>query len=354
MRGPRGDRSRQMVESLDALPRVVPSPGFRPVHAKGVCLEGTFTATAGARELTRAAHMQGKPIRVTVRFSNASAFPRSSDDARTPDGSGEPRGMAVKFHLPGGESTDLIAMSTPFFPVGTVEDFLEIVRVQIPDPTTGKMDPVAVGKFFGAHPESARWGKLLKDTPLPVSFARIAYFPIHAFRFTNTNGKETFARYSWQPQAGVFPLSKAEEKALGPNELFDELRARLDAGPVVFTLHLQLAGAGDDVNNPTKEWPADRPSVMAGTLKITGMIADQGRGCESLSFNPMRLVDGIAPSGDPILAARGGAYGLSAARRVRMARGRPSSSSTSRSGARKPSSRKTPARRSVKKTKRRH
>src|SRR5262245_34275816 len=174
MLGPRGDRCQQMVEALDALPRVVPSPGFRPVHAKGVCLEGTFTATAGARELTRAAHMQGKPIRVTVRFSNASAFPRSSDDARTPDGSGEPRGMAVKFHLLGGESTDLIAMSTPFFPVGTVEDFLEIVRVQIPDPTTGKMDPVAVGKFFGTHPESARWGKLLKDTPLPVSFARIA------------------------------------------------------------------------------------------------------------------------------------------------------------------------------------
>src|SRR5262245_3689626 len=137
MSSSREDRDRQMVESLEALPRVVPSPGFRPVHAKGVCLEGTFTATAGARELTRAAHMQGKPIRTTVRFSNANAFPRSSDDTRMPDGSGEPRGMAVKFHPPGGETTDLIAMSTPFFPVGTVDDFLEIVRVQTPDPATG-------------------------------------------------------------------------------------------------------------------------------------------------------------------------------------------------------------------------
>ena len=36
----------------------------------------------------------------------------------------------------------------------------------------------------------------------------------------------------------MFPLSKAEEKALGPNELFDKLRARLDAGPVVFSSRL--------------------------------------------------------------------------------------------------------------------
>lgn len=37
-------------------------PGYRPVHAKGIICEGTFNASAEARALTRAPHMQGSQV----------------------------------------------------------------------------------------------------------------------------------------------------------------------------------------------------------------------------------------------------------------------------------------------------
>ena len=46
--------------------------GYRAVHAKGRIYRGRFTATPAAAELTRAAHMQGSPVDVTVRLSNGS------------------------------------------------------------------------------------------------------------------------------------------------------------------------------------------------------------------------------------------------------------------------------------------
>ncbi len=56
---------------VDTVARVLGSqPGCRVTHEDGILLTGTFTATPQARELTRAAHMQGDPVRVTVRFSN--------------------------------------------------------------------------------------------------------------------------------------------------------------------------------------------------------------------------------------------------------------------------------------------
>src|SRR5258708_7362613 len=81
-----------------------PHPGFRTVHAKGIVCTGTFTATAQARQVTRAGHLQGQAVTVTVRFSN------SSGDPNIHDGVPNARGMAVKFHLPGGGHTDLLGL----------------------------------------------------------------------------------------------------------------------------------------------------------------------------------------------------------------------------------------------------
>ena len=63
---------------VDTVARVLGSqPGRRVTHEDGILLTGTFTATPRARELTRAAHMQGDPVRVTVRFSNGFPGPSS-------------------------------------------------------------------------------------------------------------------------------------------------------------------------------------------------------------------------------------------------------------------------------------
>lgn len=97
-------------------------PGHRLSHPKGILLAGTFTATPRAGELTTAAHMQGAPVPVTVRFSNASTDPNSHDA-----GVGEPRGMSVKFTLPDGSKTDVIWQSWPVI-VRTPAEFLEFMR----------------------------------------------------------------------------------------------------------------------------------------------------------------------------------------------------------------------------------
>src|SRR5688500_13685916 len=106
--------------------------GLRAVHATGTCCAATFTATPGAAALTRAPHMQGTPVRRTVRFSNGSGGPAAHDAGR------EPRGMAIKFHLDERRSTAIVAINNPVFIVRTPEEVLEFLRLRKPDPETGQ------------------------------------------------------------------------------------------------------------------------------------------------------------------------------------------------------------------------
>ena len=132
-------------EIVDAIQAVNSGPhaGHRAVHAKGTVCSGTFTSTPEASRLSRAAHLQGDPVDATVRFSNASGNP-STSDAHVLAG----RGMAVKFHLPDGEATDIVSVPLVVFFVRTPEDFLEFTRARIPDPETGQPDPEKLSAFL--------------------------------------------------------------------------------------------------------------------------------------------------------------------------------------------------------------
>src|SRR5215469_6527941 len=50
-------------------------PGFRANHAKGAVFEGTFTPTAAAKGLSKAAHLAGPAVPIVVRFSNGGGLP---------------------------------------------------------------------------------------------------------------------------------------------------------------------------------------------------------------------------------------------------------------------------------------
>src|SRR5215210_2417505 len=111
-------------EAVDAMNEVTGRhPGFRAAHAKGTLWSGTFTATPEAARLTRAAHMQGDPVRATVRFSNGGGNPGIPDYAK------EGRGLAVKLYLADGSKTDTVSLSVPCFFARTPEDFLEFTRL---------------------------------------------------------------------------------------------------------------------------------------------------------------------------------------------------------------------------------
>ncbi len=97
-------------------------PGFRVNHAKGVVAEGSFVATPAASTLSRAALFDGSRIPVTVRFSNDGGFPTIPDGTR-----GNPKGVAIKFRVPGGTDVDMVILGMKFFPVATGEQFRDLL-----------------------------------------------------------------------------------------------------------------------------------------------------------------------------------------------------------------------------------
>jgi catalase len=297
-----------MVDALNELHGV--HPGHRAVHAKGLCCEATFTARAAAAELTRAVHMQGSTVPATVRFSNGSGSLTRHDGAR--DG----RGMATKFHLPEGNTTDIVALTLPVFFVRTPEDFLAFTRAQRPDPDTGKPDLARIEEFVATHPETQlALGFSMFASP-PASYSQCRYFGIHAFKWINADGVERFVRYRWEPETGEATITEEESRARERNYLRDELTERLGQGPIAFTLYVQLAQDEDDPTDPTTMWPDEREAVRAGRLEITGFVSDQDAGCEALIFDPTRVIDGIECSDDRILHARPKAYSVSYERRT--------------------------------------
>jgi catalase len=277
--------------------------GARALHAKGRVCTAKFTATPEAARLTRAAHMQGDPVEARVRVSNGSGEPDSRD--WEPD----VRGLATKFHLPDGSRTDISAQSVPGFPVKRPEDFVELVKATQPGLVGLRKMPVFVARHPRILSGMRASGRGLKP---PASYATCTYYAIHAYKWIDASGGERWVRYRWLPDAGDERIGVRDAKSRGRDYLQKEIEDRLSRGPARFTLELEIAGEGDDPDDPTKNWPEDGERVAAGTLELTG-LADGG---DELVFDPMRLTDGIEPSGDPILNDRPSAYSESVERRM--------------------------------------
>ena len=122
-----------------------------------------------------------------------------------------------------------------------------------------------------------------------------------------------------RPRPAWRTLEREEAKAKGRDYLRGELEARLAKGPVAFTLEVEIAEEGDDVDDPTQAWPAGRSRVVAGRLELTAISADQEGECERQVFDPTRVTDGIELSADPILNFRPLAYDVSIRRRLKLA-----------------------------------
>ena len=281
-------------------------PGYRALHAKGRFYKATFTATPEAAALTRAQHMQGQPVPAMVRLSNGSGRPDSKD--YVPD----VRGMAVSFELPDGSRTDLLGQTAPNFPIDTPEGFVDVVKANVPGIARLWKFPVALAKNPAAIPGLP--GNLRALEP-PRSYVTRSYYPIHAFKWVNSDGDEQYVRYVWEPEGGEETISNSEAKELGPDYLQEEMVERLRRGPARFRLMLQLAQPGDQTDDPRKKWPEDRKRVLGGLLEITELIPDPEQGGDIVVFDPMRLTDGIEPSDDRVLEYRPRAYSVSAERR---------------------------------------
>jgi catalase len=300
-------------EIVDALNAVNGShAGHRAVHAKGTVCTGTFTPTPEAAKLSRAGHLQGDPVEATIRFSNASGDPHTSDTNPIAG-----RGMAVKFHLPDGEATDIVSVPLVVFMVSNPEDFLELTRSRIPDPETGQPDPDKLGAFLAEHPETGI--ALQKGFPKlapTTSYVTSEYRALHSFCLVDADGGKHWGRYSWESEDGVEYLTDEQREAADRNYLQEEIRERLAEGNANFTLEFTLANGDDPLDDPTVEWVGEREVVELGELEVLEVVDDPETPDNPLVFDPMRLTDGIEPSGDKILAARPKAYSVSIERRT--------------------------------------
>ena len=284
------------------------NPGFRPAHAKGLLLSGTFTPAAGATELTRAPHITRPSTPVVARFSDSTGIPLIPDN----DPNANPRGLAVRFMLAEHVHTDIVAHSTDGFPTHTGDEFLEFLRaLATSDPANLKGSPLEA--FLGSHPAALAFVQAPK--PAPSSFARESYYGVTAMRFTNQQGKSRYGRYRILPAAGNEHLDDATTKAKSPNYLFDELPQRLAKGPITFQIVVQLAEDGDTVDNATIHWPESRPLKEFGTLTLTAVEPDNAAEQKSIIFDPIPRLDGIEPSDDPLLELRAAIYLISGRRR---------------------------------------
>ena len=280
-----------------------PHPGFRPVHAKGVLLTGTFTPSSEAASLTRAAHATRPSTPVTVRLSDFTGIPLIPDN----DENADPRGFAVRFHLAEHVHTDIVAHSANGFPATTGQEFLEFLR------GVTQHDKAKVMEFVGSHPKALAFVQLVGK--FPSSFARDSYFALTAMKFTNKDGVSRFGRYTFVPEAGEEHLDADAAKAKSATYLFDDLAERIAKGPIKFKLTVQVAEDGDEVNDATVHWPAERKVVELGTLTLTDRVANDAHEQKTIIFDPIPRLDGIEPSDDPLLELRAASYLISGRRR---------------------------------------
>ena len=283
------------------------NPGFRPVHAKGLLLSGTFTPAASAKDLTRAPHITRPSTPVVVRFSDSTGIPLIPDN----DPNATPRGFAIRFQLTEHVHTDIIAHSTDGFPAHTGDEFFEFLRaIATSDPANLKGSPLEA--FLGSHPAALAF---VQPRPAPASFARESYFGITAMRFINPQGKSRYGRYRILPAAGNDFLDDAAAKTKSPNYLFDELPERLAKGPITFRIVAQLAEDGDTVDDATIHWPESRTLADFGTFTLNAVVPDDAAQQKQIIFDPIPRVDGIEPSDDPLLELRAAIYLISGRRR---------------------------------------
>jgi catalase len=279
-----------------------PHPGFRPAHAKGLMLSGTFKPAPGAASLTTAPHIQRESTPVTARFSNSTGLPQIPDSK--PDAN--PRGLAIRFNLADHVHTDIVSHSTDGFPTRDGHEFLDFLRsAAASGPEVPSPKPIE--NFLASHPAALRFVQTPK--PFPSSLARDTYFGVTAFKFTNAAGETRYGRYRIIPEAGNDYISA--DDIVRENHHYEELEHRVKQSPIRFKIYVQIAAPGDVTDDATIHWPEDRELIELGTLELTSLLPDSLVQQKHIIFDPIPRVDGIEPSADPLLELRAAIYLLS-------------------------------------------
>jgi catalase len=280
--------------------------GFRRNHAKGLSATGTFVSSGAAAAICRAAVFRRGSVPLIGRFSLSGGLPDQADKLDTV------RGLGLLFDGPDGQQWRTAMINLPVFPDSTPQGFYERLLASQPLSGTGKPDPQQMAAFLQRHPETTAAMRLIKQAPPSAGFADSTFCALNAFRFTSGAGATVPVRWSAIPQQGVDVTASPPAK----DYLFDALIRTLARTPVSWRLLLTVGEPGDPTNDATKPWPEARRTVDAGTITISAVQTEEAGNARDLNFDPLVLPDGIAPSDDPLLAARSAVYARSFTRRA--------------------------------------
>lgn len=300
---PVGAQEAEPEQLIDALNGVFGAHAkMRAAHTKGICVKGNFTPTPEAVGLSKAPQFAA-PVPLVGRFSLGGGNPAASDSQKD-----NVRGIALHFQLPDGSNSDLLMISAPIFGAKNPEQFLELLK------TVAGKDKEKIGAFFKANPDTTRQKAWLEAREAPASYATADYFGVHTFYLTNAKGERQAVKWKAEPVGGFVGLSDKDAEAKGADFYAKELNEQFAKGPVAYNLFAVLGQPGDQDDDPTSEWPADRKSVKVGTISISGLEPDAT--CDAGIFDPNVLADGIEPSpNDKILPMRSLDYAVSFGRR---------------------------------------
>lgn len=296
----------RVVDALEANSGV--HAGFRRNHAKGVCVAGHFESSGAARSISTAEVFVPGNTPVVGRL----ALPGGNPYA--PDSSVPIRSFALQFVSANGEQWRTGMNSMPVFPLRTPQAFYDQQLAARPDPKTGKPDPQRMKAFFGAHPEAGAFLAWVKTAKPSASYATENYYGLNAFYFVDAQGQRHPVRWHLEPDgAAAAPVAEPQHDA---NYLQADLQRRLAQGPLRWRLLVTLGEESDPTDDATKQWPADRPTIDAGTVVITRSASQDDGPCRDVNYDPTVLPRGITISDDPLLPARAAAYAASYERRT--------------------------------------
>ncbi|KAI2830847.1 hypothetical protein CBS147320_6623 [Aspergillus niger] len=252
------DKSHEVVDTLHGI--FGSHPGKRPAHAKGILIHGTFDPTYEASRLSTAPHFNQICIPVIARLFSSTGLPDLSDT----DPNGNPRGLALRFMLeesPQHVHTDIFTHSTPFFPARNGPKTLAFIQA------------VASGTlsyFLPTHSAAQTFAQARK--PFPESFA-------------TENPSKLILSFLFRPGA--------------------------NARMVTFELFTQMAQHGDVTDDCTVLWPESRAEVKLGQVHLHSVMEDNETEQKRIIFDSVPRVEGIEPSGDPLIDTRAAAYLIS-------------------------------------------
>jgi catalase len=301
--------ARRIVDAFEATS--TPHPGFRRNHAKGICVTGHFDSNGAGAQLSRASVFERGSYAIVGRLSMPGSNPQEAD------GDGMVRSFALRLALPHGEQWRLAMNSAPVFPVRTPQELFEQLHAEASDPRSGHTNPAKMEAFLGGHPDARAFMAWVHSHPPSSGFDNATYYGISSFQTADAHGVKRFVRWDVVPDSPWRPVEA--HTRIDPDFLSHDLVTQLAKGPLRWHLVLNVAMPGDPIDDSTRQWidSPQRERIDAGTVVIERAQTQIDGPCRDITFDPTVLPDGIAPSADPLLAARSSAYGVSYDRRTK-------------------------------------